>query len=50
MIWNLFDFPAGVLRFGTESGEKVDQYDPQGDMVLNTGKKVSNYLRLYFAL
>ncbi|OXA40478.1 fatty acid amide hydrolase 1 [Folsomia candida] len=39
MIWNLFDFPAGVIKWGTESGEKVDKYDCQNDMVLRTGKQ-----------
>lgn len=40
MIFNLLDFPCGVVKFGKESLTKLDQFDPQGDMVLRTAKKV----------
>lgn len=38
--FNSFAFKAGVIKWGTESGEKVDKYDCQNDMVLRTGKQV----------
>ncbi len=34
----MFDFPCGVLKYGIESGKKVDNYDCENDMVLRTGK------------
>ena len=46
MIWNLFDFPCGVVRFGKESGTKVEGYDHQGDMVLKVHKQVTKLLQL----
>lgn len=39
-IWNLVDFPAGVIPFGHESGKKIDSYNDQGDMSLREAKKV----------
>jgi len=39
MIFNLFDLPCGVVKFGTETTTKVDSYDCENDMVLRTGKK-----------
>jgi hypothetical protein len=40
MIWNMFDFPAGVVKFGTESGEFIAGYDSEGDFFLEMAKKV----------
>lgn len=45
MIFNLFDFPCGVVKFGKESLCNVDNYDPQGDMVLRTAKKVIIHIK-----
>jgi Asp-tRNA(Asn)/Glu-tRNA(Gln) amidotransferase A subunit family amidase len=39
IMWNLFDFPSGVVPFGQESGEKIDSYDTCGDFVLRLAKK-----------
>ena len=39
--WNMLDFPAGVLPFGTESGSKVDEYDDRGDYYFKLAKEVS---------
>jgi len=47
MIWNMFDFPAGVVRFGTESGENIDGYDTEGDFILEIAKKVHYYMRSF---
>ena len=41
MVWNLFDFPAGVVPFGIETGMKIDSYDTRGDLCLKTAKKVN---------
>lgn len=41
MIWNLVDFPAGVVPFGRESGKNIDAYDDEGDNALKMAKKVS---------
>jgi len=40
IIWNLTDFPAGVVQFGTESCSRIDQFDDEGDMFLRLAKKV----------
>jgi hypothetical protein len=40
MIWNLVDFPAGIVRFGTETGENIDSYDDEGDSMLKLAKEV----------
>jgi fatty acid amide hydrolase len=34
MIWNLFDFPAGCVKWGSESGRNVDAYDDQSDFMM----------------
>jgi hypothetical protein len=41
MIWNLFDFPSGVVKFGLESGSKIDDYDHENDFMLRLAPKVS---------
>ncbi len=41
MIWNLFDFPSGVVKFGLESGAKIDAYDHENDFMLRVAPKVS---------
>jgi len=40
MIWNMLDFPAGVIRFGTESGNKIDHYDHKNDYILRLAQEV----------
>jgi len=40
MIWNLFDFPAGVVKFGKESGQNIDTFDTENDLALRLAKKV----------
>ncbi|ODM90211.1 Fatty acid amide hydrolase 1 [Orchesella cincta] len=40
MIWNFVDFPAGVVRFGTETGANVDSYDDEGEPLLIRAKQV----------
>ena len=40
MIWNLADFPAGVVPFGKESGENIDSYDTEDDNLLILAKNV----------
>ncbi|CAL8109904.1 unnamed protein product [Orchesella dallaii] len=34
LMWNMFDWPAGVVRFGTESGKKLQDYNTEGDLFL----------------
>ncbi len=41
VIWNLVDFPAGVLRFGTETGAQIDSYDDQNEPMLKSARHVS---------
>lgn len=40
MIWNLVDFPAGIVRFGVETGENLDSYGDEGDAMLKLAKEV----------
>lgn len=40
MVWNLFDFPSGVIKFGFESGEKVKDYNHRNDFMLRVAKMV----------
>lgn len=40
-IWNFVDFPAGVVRFGTETGAEIDSYDDQDEPMLKSAKHVS---------
>lgn len=35
------DFPAGVVRFGTETGAEIDSYDDQDEPMLKSAKHVS---------
>lgn len=42
MIWNIVDFPAGVLPFGVESGKNICAYDDEGDAMLKMAKEVVN--------
>lgn len=46
-IWNFVDFPAGVVRFGTESGNNIDSYDDQGETLFKRAKMV-NIRKQYF--
>ncbi|KAG4075424.1 hypothetical protein HA402_015077 [Bradysia odoriphaga] len=39
MIWNFVDFPAGVIPFGTESGQNIDNYKDEGDALLRLAKE-----------
>jgi Asp-tRNA(Asn)/Glu-tRNA(Gln) amidotransferase A subunit family amidase len=39
--WSLLDFPVGVTRFGTESGENIDSYDDEDDSLLKLAKKAA---------
>jgi len=39
-IWNLVDFPAGVVPYGQESCQNIDSYDCEGDNILKLAKKV----------
>lgn len=41
MIWNLFDFPSGVVKFGVESGKNIDSYNHENDFMLRVAPKVS---------
>ncbi|CAG7786166.1 unnamed protein product [Allacma fusca] len=38
VIWNLVDFPAGVIPMGTESGQYTNFVDTKGDVFLNLAK------------
>ncbi|CAL8085987.1 unnamed protein product [Orchesella dallaii] len=40
MIWNFVDFPAGVVRFGTETGANLDSYDDGGEPMLKLAKEL----------
>lgn len=40
-IWNFVDFPAGIVRFGTESGKNIESYDDQGEKLFKDTKDVS---------
>ncbi|CAG7815834.1 unnamed protein product [Allacma fusca] len=37
-IWNLVEFPAGVVKFGLENGTDVTDYNDEGDPVLRVAK------------
>lgn len=39
-FWNLVDMPAGIVKFGTETGEGLDDYDDGGLPSLKVAKKV----------
>ncbi|XP_035705299.1 fatty-acid amide hydrolase 1 isoform X2 [Folsomia candida] len=39
MPWNLMDFPAGVARFGRESGTNFHSYSHQDDFILRLAQK-----------
>jgi len=39
MPWNLFDFPAGVIPFGKESGKLINSYLHRGDFLLRMAQK-----------
>ncbi|CAL8110668.1 unnamed protein product [Orchesella dallaii] len=38
-LWNGLDMPAGVVRFGKESGKLIDQTDTENDSFLEMAKK-----------
>lgn len=40
MIWNLVDFPVGVMPFGVETGQNIDSYNDEGDALLRLAKEV----------
>jgi hypothetical protein len=44
MIWNLCDFPAGVIKFGFESGKNIEKFNDEGDMFLKIAKKVQAFV------
>ena len=50
MIWNLCDFPAGVVPFGTESGKNISSFNDEGDMFLKIAKKVIGILLYYLTV
>lgn len=39
MIWNLVEFPAGVVPFGRESGKHYEAFDDEGDLALKFARK-----------
>ncbi|CAG7834509.1 unnamed protein product [Allacma fusca] len=39
MTWNVVNFPAGVVKFGTESGKNIDNYDNRGDQALKMSQQ-----------
>jgi len=39
MIWNLVDFPAGVVPFGRESGKNLENFDHENDVALKLAVK-----------
>ena len=41
MAWNVVNFPAGVVKFGMESGKNINNYDSKGDQALIMSQKVS---------
>lgn len=41
MIWNLFDFPSGVVKFGTESGQNIHNFKDENDFMLRLAPVVS---------
>lgn len=44
MIWNFVDFPAGVIPFGVETGQNIDNYNDEGDALLRLAKEVLDYI------
>lgn len=40
MLWNLCDFPAGIVNFGQESGTTLNDFNDQGDMFVKLAKEV----------
>ncbi|ODN04811.1 Fatty acid amide hydrolase 1 [Orchesella cincta] len=43
LMWNMFDWPAGVVRFGTESGKKLEEYNTEGDMLLKWAHQAAQH-------
>lgn len=41
------DFPAGVVRFGTETGCDVELYDDQNEPMLKAAKLVSLFIKTF---
>ncbi|CAG7649513.1 unnamed protein product, partial [Allacma fusca] len=39
MTWNVVNFPAGVVRFGKESGKNIDKFDNRGDQGFKLAQK-----------
>lgn len=35
----MLDFPAGVVKFGTESGKSIDKYHNRGDYILKLAQE-----------
>ncbi len=40
-FWNLVNFPAGTTPFGIESGDNIENYDDQSDVIFKLVKTVS---------
>jgi len=40
LLWNLVEFPAGVVTIGTETGQSLAEFDDEGDMGFIAAKKV----------
>jgi Asp-tRNA(Asn)/Glu-tRNA(Gln) amidotransferase A subunit family amidase len=40
-LWNLCDFPAGVVKFGTESGTNLETYAHEEDFFLQIAQKAA---------
>ncbi|KAJ6645715.1 Fatty acid amide hydrolase 1 [Pseudolycoriella hygida] len=41
MIWNFVNFPAGVIPFGVESGQNINNYNDEGDALLKLAKETT---------
>lgn len=40
LMSNLFDWPAGNVPFGKESGKRINEYDTEGDFLLKWALEV----------
>lgn len=49
-MWNLTDFPAGIVKFGNESGTRIADFDDEGDLFLKIAKKVIKFIIIFLVL